>query len=96
MFSNTLDPDNRLVAGELERRWNERLAKVRDLEDQLCQLDMEPSTTISSDDRVRLLALGNDLPRAWDSAGATIETRKRIVRLLIEEIVVDVVEDKLD
>ena len=32
------DPDNRLVAGELERRWNERLVVVRNLEAELDQL----------------------------------------------------------
>ena len=46
-------------------------------------------------DRERLLALGRDLSRAWDSAGASTETRKKIVRLLIAEIIVDVVGDTL-
>jgi excisionase family DNA binding protein len=92
-----VDPDNRLVAGELERRWNEKLANVRALEEQLAQQDGEPTTpTLSAEDRRRLLALGTDLPRAWDSAGTTVETRKRILRLLIDEIIVDAVDDKLE
>ena len=36
------------------------------------------------------MALGSDLARAWDSPGATAETRKKIIRLLIAEIVVNV------
>jgi hypothetical protein len=36
-----VDPDN--LAGELERRWNERLANVRALEEQLAQHDAEPT-----------------------------------------------------
>ena len=91
-----VDPDNRLVAGELERRWNERLANVRSLEEQLAQHDTGPAITLGFEDRERLLALGRDLSRAWDSAGASVETRKKIVRLLIAEIVVDVVGDKLE
>ena len=91
-----VDPDNRLVAGELERRWNERLVNARALEEQLAQYDAEPTTTLSAEDRERLLALGTDLPSAWDSVGTTIETRKRIIRLLIEEIIVDAVNDKLE
>jgi len=91
-----VDPDNRLVAGELERCWNERLVNVRALEERLAQQNAEPATTLSAEDRERLLALGTDLPRAWDSAGTTIETRKRIIRLLIEEIIVDAVDDKLE
>ena len=90
-----VDPDNRLVAGELERRWNERLASVRVLEEQLAQHDIGPAITLGFEDRERLLALGRDLTRAWDSGGASVETRKKIVRLLIAEIVVDVVGDKL-
>jgi excisionase family DNA binding protein len=43
-----------------------------------------------------MLTLGRDLSRAWDIAGASIETRKKIVRLLIAEIIVDVVSDKLE
>jgi hypothetical protein len=90
-----VDPDNRLVAGELERRWNERLARVRALEEQLAQHETEPPITLSLQDRERLLALGRDLSRAWDSIGASAETRKKIIRLLIAEIVVDLVGDTL-
>ena len=41
-------------------------------------------------------ALGADVERAWHSAGATAATRKRIIRTLIEEIIVRVVDDALD
>jgi hypothetical protein len=80
-----VDPDNRLVAGELERRWNETLANVHALEEQLAQQDNGPTLALSTKDRERLLALGGDLSRAWDGAGASIETRKKIIRLLIDE-----------
>jgi hypothetical protein len=90
-----VDPDNRLVAGELERRWNDRLATVRALEEQLAQHDIGSPITLSLQDRERLLALGRDLSHAWNSVGASVETRKKIVRLLIAEIVIDVVGDTL-
>ena len=90
------DPDNRLVAGELERRWNEKLVSVRALEEQLAQQDGEPATTLSVEDRQRLLTLATDLQRAWDSPGTTVETRKRIIRLLIDEIIVEAADDKLE
>jgi hypothetical protein len=90
-----VDPDNRLVAGELERRWNDRLATVHALEEQLAQHDTGPSITLGLKDRERLLTLGRDLSRAWDSASASVETRKKIVRLLIAEIVIDVADDTL-
>jgi DNA invertase Pin-like site-specific DNA recombinase len=91
-----VDPDNRLVASELERRWNERLASVHALEEQLTQHDTGPAIALGLEDRERLLALGRDLSRAWDSAAAGVETRKKIVRLLIVEIIVDVISDKLE
>jgi excisionase family DNA binding protein len=91
-----VDPHNRLVASELERRWNERLLAVRALEDDRDTLLATPETTLSEADRTRLLALGSDLERAWDSPGATAATRKRIIRTLIHEIIVYVREDILD
>ena len=48
-----------------------------------------------AEDRARLMALGKDLTKAWNSPGASIETRKKIIRLLVKEIIVDVVDDKL-
>jgi DNA invertase Pin-like site-specific DNA recombinase len=91
-----VDPANRLVAAELERRWNERLINLRALEEQLAQHDQGPITALDPEDRDWLLALAQDLPRVWDSVGATVETRKKIIRLLIDEIVVDVVADKIE
>ena len=41
------------------------------------------------------MALGKDLAKAWNSAGVSIETRKKIIRLLVKEIVVDIVDDSL-
>ena len=93
---DAVDPDNRLVAGELERRWNEKLVQLRDLEIQRESLvKRSRAPTLSAEDRARLMALGKDLAKAWNSPGASIETRKKIIRLLIKEIIVDVVDDTL-
>jgi excisionase family DNA binding protein len=92
---DAVDPENRLVAADLERRWNQKLEALHALEEQLGQIHAEPAPSLQDADRVRLLALGDDLSRAWNSPGATIETRKKIVRLLISEIVVDVFGDKI-
>ena len=93
---DAVDPDNRLVAGELEHRWNERLAAVRALEDECDTLAAAPTRSLSPTEPGRLLALGADLERAWNAPGATSATRKRIVRTLIEEIVARVEDDALD
>jgi hypothetical protein len=90
-----VDPDNRLVAAELERRWNERLLAVHALKDEQAALATNAQTVLTASERERLLALGADVERAWHSPGATATTRKRIVRTLIEEIIVRVEDDTL-
>jgi excisionase family DNA binding protein len=93
---DAVDPGNRLVAAELERRWNERLLAVRALEDERNALTASSQTVLTQAERERLLALGADVERAWHSPGATPATRKRIIRTLIEEIVVKVEDVALD
>ncbi len=93
---DAVDPDNRLVAAELETRWNERLAAARDLEAALEELTRLSAHEPVSGDRERLMALGADLQKAWTSAGVTPEARKRILRTLIDEIVVRVEDNTLD
>jgi excisionase family DNA binding protein len=93
---DAVDPDNRLVAAELEKRWNERLAIIRDLETALEGLAASPATELTPADRERLMTLGADLQLAWTKPGVTPEVRKRIVRTVIDEIIVDVEENVLN
>lgn len=85
------EPENRLVAKELERRWNESLLECEDLENRLKQLEKE-SIEISPSERDRLLDLGQDLETVWHHPNASPELKKRILRTIIEEIIVDVSE----
>jgi excisionase family DNA binding protein len=93
---DTVDPENRLVALELERRWNERLGEVARLEEQLSERTSVPAQPVTEAERNRLLCLGADLERVWNHAAASIETRKRVVRAVLKEIVVRVSEAQLD
>ena len=87
---DAVDPDNRLVAGDLERRWNERLAEVTRLEEQM-RIDRETHTPpINEAERAEILALATDLPRLWNHPAASVATRKRLLRALLEEIIVAV------
>jgi excisionase family DNA binding protein len=58
-------------------------------------LAVSPQTTLTEAERRHLLALGADVEAAWNSTGATPVTRKRIIRTLIEEIMVRVEDDAL-
>ncbi len=84
---DAVDPDNRLVASELERRWNAALAAVASLEEELETLVRERPATLSVEERERLLRLGTDLETAWHHPAATAITRKRIVRVVLREVV---------
>jgi excisionase family DNA binding protein len=87
---DAVDPENRLVVGDLERRWNERLAEVARLEDQICIARQNLPPPITEAERSEILALGTELPRAWNHPAASAATRKRILRAVLEEIVVSV------
>jgi excisionase family DNA binding protein len=92
---DAVDPDNRLVAGELERRWNECLAAVARIEDEIRSERGDQPAAISDDERAALLALADDLPRLWNHPAASAGTRKRILRAVLNEIVVTVEPDRL-
>jgi excisionase family DNA binding protein len=92
---DAVDPDNRLVAGELERRWNERLVAAQRLEAQLAAVADDTAGQLTAAERERLMQLGRDLPAAWNDRTSSIEIKKRIVRTVIREIVVRADDDRL-
>lgn len=83
------DPENRLVAGELERRWNETLKRVHELETRIDQHTQVQNTTVLPQHE-EFLELAAELERVWHSPTADMRLKKRIVRTLIREIVADV------
>jgi len=85
---NVIEPENRLVALELEKRWNETLERVKTLEKEIAEIS-SLSEGISQDERNQLLALSEDLPRVWLDERSDMSIKKRIVRTLIEEIIAD-------
>jgi hypothetical protein len=87
----SVDPEQRLVAAELEVRWNSALQKKRDLEDRLEGFDRE-ITQAPVPNQELLMSLAQDLPAIWNSPSTDTRLKQRIVRILIEEIVVDVDE----
>jgi hypothetical protein len=84
-----VDPDNRLVASELEARWNAALTHLRACEARLHEPVM---TETSAPDRDALLRLAVDLRAAWDAPTADARVKQQLVRTLVEEILVDVDE----
>ncbi len=84
---DAVEPENRLVARTLERRWNEALESANRLEQALSQLD-PLSLGLSKTEEEDLQELARDLPGLWRHPAAPFELKKRIVRAVIKEIVV--------
>jgi len=86
-----VDPDNRLVAAELEARWNAELRKAHELEAKLQEFDVAIESAPIPDKEV-LLSLARDLPGVWRAPSTDMRLKQRIVRILVHEIVADVDE----
>jgi DNA invertase Pin-like site-specific DNA recombinase len=85
------DPENRLVAQELERRWNAALEEERAIEARIAaESECAQSTSVGTVDEFKDLA--SDLEALWNNPEADERTKKRLLRALIREIVVDIDE----
>jgi DNA invertase Pin-like site-specific DNA recombinase len=89
---DVVEPENRLVAAELEARWNEALRRLGEAEQRLTEV-APPPDPIDEPTRVRLLELGHDLEVAWNHPNAPVALKKRILRTVLEEIVADVSDE---
>src|SRR3954454_12274223 len=84
------EPENRLVVRELERRWEEALKEQRRLEEEYARFSRDQARGLSADEREQIRALAHDLPALWQASATTPADRQRIVRLVVDEVVVTV------
>ncbi|MFH1572393.1 MAG: recombinase family protein [Acidobacteriota bacterium] len=84
---DAVEPENRIVATELEGRWNAALERVKGLEHELSE-SPSPGEEVKARQRERLMALGQDLPTVWFDERTDMSLKKRIARALIVEIIV--------
>jgi len=81
-----VDPDNRMVADSLEAAWNEKLravAKAQDEYERQCRAD---NALLDEQKRTRTASLATDFPTVWRSDATSDRDRKRMLRLLIEDV----------
>jgi DNA invertase Pin-like site-specific DNA recombinase len=87
---HAVEPENRLVARELERLWEEALAEQRELEEAYHRFRSEQPSELTTKEREMIRSLSSDLPALWHAPETTAVDRQTIVRHLIERVVVDV------
>jgi hypothetical protein len=85
------DPANRLVAGELEARWNKALARIAEVEGKFAAHDA--ATVALAVDPVSLATLAADLKSIWTAPTTDARLKKRIVRTVIHEVIADIDAD---
>jgi DNA invertase Pin-like site-specific DNA recombinase len=86
---DAVDPDNRLVAGELERRWNAQLTRVAELEQAYAKAEQEARWTLTPEERAATQTLAQDLAAIWQAETTTQAERKQLLRLAIEAVQLD-------
>jgi DNA invertase Pin-like site-specific DNA recombinase len=84
------EPENRLVARELERRWEEALKQQRQLDEEYERFVRNAPAELTDKALSAIRALAADLPAVWSAATTTPADRQRISRLLLERVVVTV------
>ncbi|WOH52910.1 MULTISPECIES: hypothetical protein [Bradyrhizobium] len=90
---NRVDPDNRLVAAELERRWEEALKEVRAAEEVLARLESPQAIAqITVGNKAlndKVVRLSGRLPAIWTDPSTTDAKRKALLRCLIDKVILD-------
>ena len=79
-------PENRLVVDNLERQWNEKLTSLSHAEDEYSRMSKSQPSVLTDEDRDRVHSLASDLPHVWNDPRTPARDRKRMLRLLIEDV----------
>jgi DNA invertase Pin-like site-specific DNA recombinase len=81
-----VDPANRLVADALEAEWNSKLRALNEAQEEYERLRQADRRAIDETQRARIAALASDFPRLWQDPRTPDREKKRMVRLLLEDV----------
>lgn len=84
-----VDPSNRLVAATLEKRWEEALQRHNEVKASYDAFVNREAKVATVEQKAQVLALAKDFPRLWHAPSTKAKDKKRMLRLLIEDITVD-------
>lgn len=82
------EPERRLAARALERRWEETLHEQHQLDEAEARWQRSAPSRLSAEDRTRLCTLADDLPALWRAETTTVMARQRSARWLLEQVAV--------
>jgi DNA invertase Pin-like site-specific DNA recombinase len=83
-----VDPANRLIAATLERRWNDALLRVQELEAEFSAFERKTLRAVTASQKQQILQLASDFPRLWSAPTTAARDKKRMLRVLIKDITV--------
>jgi DNA invertase Pin-like site-specific DNA recombinase len=86
---DAVDPDYRLVAAELERRWNDKLDTLQKLEQAYTEAQRQAHFSVGADEQHAIQCLAQDLPALWQAPTTTDRERKQLLRYAIAEVQLD-------
>jgi DNA invertase Pin-like site-specific DNA recombinase len=86
------EPENRIVARSLEKRWNDRLAELERTQHEYDEFKRAQRFELSELDRRRILALASDLPKLWCAKTTDNRDRKLLLRLLIKDVSIKAID----
>ena len=89
---NLVEPENRLVARTLEKRWNEKLQQLAELEVAYKQARQVERLELNQQQRQQILRLASDLPALWHSETTTAAERKEMLGLLVKQVALSPLE----
>ena len=81
-----VDPDNRLVADALEAEWNNKLRALNQAQEEYERRRQADHLAIDEEQRARVAALASDFPRLWQDPQTPNREKKRMIRLLLEDV----------
>lgn len=81
-----VDPDHRLVADALEADWNDKLRVLADAQDHYERQTAADRNGLDDERRAEILALATDFPRLWHEPRTPDREKKRMIRLLIDDV----------
>jgi DNA invertase Pin-like site-specific DNA recombinase len=81
-----VDPANRLVADTLEAEWNSKLRALNEAQEEYERLRQADCVTVDEAQKARIVALASDFPRLWQDPLTPEREKKRMVRLLVEDV----------